>query len=464
MNNSVLHIRPRVTIVMITVVMFWYDIALCQWATLDPNNEFTYSFVAQAFPNTFGRAIHAEFDNDEVVIDGKYYRKLTYRIKPSLEIPYAIRDYLYREEGDKIFRRLGDVEELLIDYDAQVGDKFLNDTWVVMQIGTLDDNRKTVILDSPLGFRRCIEGIGCDFPFFIDVSNLINVPLLAKMINYEKEHEYYNEIIYQKSDIRYIDANNLWKYDVPDWINPPTSVYQKILTDTFTINQRHYFKPAYHDVNDRKWVTYDEYLREFAGRVYGLGHNGKESIIYDFNLIVGDSIQDDANGKLKVVKIDTIQTADGKNRKKWTFDKYCGSVKRGSISWVEGIGTTDGEYHVGNFCLTADPISQLVCFLDHNQPLLNLGNCFNDLVNTERYLDHSLVLAPMPVHNYFSIKSEGVSITKYTILNNIGQVISTKEINTMLYEEDVAHLESGIYFIQVQLENQRLISKKLIKQ
>jgi len=461
MNNAVLRHRSLLIFCFVFVLTWWSDKAIGQWATLDPDNEFTYSFIKNDIPHTFGKTMLVQFEKDEIVVGGKAYKTIKFSIKPSLDIPYIVKDYLYREEGFKIFRRLGDSEELLIDYNAKIGDKFLNDKWEVIQIGILD-GKKIVVLETPYGFVRWIEGSGGDLPFFVDASNDYNLPFLCKMINYNKEQEYYNSLLCKKSEIKYIDPSHLWKYDVPGWIKPPTSIYRKFLPDTIRINQRNYLKSVYYDVSEKKWVEQNALYREFGGKLYEMRDNEEETI-YNFNFVVGDSIQDDSNGKLVVVKLDTIQTADGKKRRKWTFDKLCSSVKRGSIEWIEGIGTTKGEYYPGSLCIIADPSSKLSCFLENKIPVLNQGNCFDELVGLEESLFNKIEIRPMPVQNYFSVRSEDYVIKEYKILNSLGQVIFSKVVNTSSIDEDISFLDDGVYFLQFKMENHQVVTKKLIK-
>jgi Secretion system C-terminal sorting domain len=266
----------------------------------------------------------------------------------------------------------------------------------------------------------------------------------------------------QKSDITYIDPAFLWKYSVPGWINPPTSVYIKFLSDSVKVDNKFYFKRASIDISKNRWEIGSYLFREFGGRVYSM-KNGTEEVIYDFNLIVGDSITDENNGKLKVVKLDTIQTNDGKARRRWTFDKICGEEKIDYVVWVEGIGTTDGEYHPGAICIIADPSSQLSCFLENKVPVINLGNCYDELVNISETLFHSLEMSPMPVQNYLHIESKNIPIKEFKIYSNLGQMIFAKTVNESSIIEDFSFLESGAYFIQIQMENHQIVTRKLIK-
>ncbi len=51
---------------------------------------------------------------------------------------------------------------------------------------------------------------------------------------------------------------------------------------------------------------------------------------------------------------------------------------------------------------------------------------------------------------------------KISLLNTIGQVLETKNINATTMSYDLANLSNGIYFIQVQT-NKGIVTKKVLK-
>lgn len=75
-------------------------------------------------------------------------------------------------------------------------------------------------------------------------------------------------------------------------------------------------------------------IREENKKVYAI-YSGEqlERLIYNFNLVVGDSIQSPYNDShyFKVTKIDTIEVAKGKRKR----------IKLGFDTWIEGVGTLD---------------------------------------------------------------------------------------------------------------------------
>lgn len=268
MNYYVLQRRSLLIFGFIFILQWLPDEAFAQRATLDPDNEFTYTFLNSFHHYTFGKTMHVQFEKDEITLDGNNYKKLKFNIKSSFDIPYDVKDYLYREDGFKIFRRFGDTEELFIDYNAKIGDKFLNDKWKVVQIGMLD-GKKIVVVETPYGFVRWIEGSGGDLPFFVEASNGYNFPGLCKMINYTTEQEYYNDLICKKSEIKikYIDPSHLWKYYVPGiFNNQDYSYYTKILPDTTILNQKKYFRGSTYSVSSQNGLMETRFTENLVVR------------------------------------------------------------------------------------------------------------------------------------------------------------------------------------------------------
>jgi len=141
--------------------------------------------------------------------------------------------------------------------------------------------------------------------------------------------------------------------------------------DSIEINGKYYYQ-AYDSIVNALTPTRD-YYREEAGIVYYLRDNGstdipKEQVIYNFNMVVGDSITYDRNFRLKVLKIDSTTLLDGSKRKRWEL-----SMPRYpySLYWTEGIGANIEPLrpHFIRLIGLVEGLNNLSCYFYKNQLL-----------------------------------------------------------------------------------------------
>lgn len=146
--------------------------------------------------------------------------------------------------------------------------------------------------------------------------------------------------------------------------------YITFFKDSIEIDGKHYYQ-AYDSIVNALTPRRD-YYREEAGIVYYLRDNGstntpKEQVIYNFNMVVGDSITYDRNFRLKVVKIDSITLLDGSKRKRWEL-----SIPRypHSLYWTEGIGANIETLRpqLASFIGLLD-VNNLSCYFHKNELL-----------------------------------------------------------------------------------------------
>ena len=74
----------------------------------------------------------------------------------------------------------------------------------------------------------------------------------------------------------------------------------------------------------------------------------------------------------------------------------------------------------------------------------------------------NITLFPNPATNKIYINSE-IEIKQVRVINNLGQTVLTQPINSKADVVDVAQLASGVYFISIQLNNQMVVIRKIIK-
>ncbi|MDX2361950.1 MAG: T9SS type A sorting domain-containing protein [Crocinitomicaceae bacterium] len=86
------------------------------------------------------------------------------------------------------------------------------------------------------------------------------------------------------------------------------------------------------------------------------------------------------------------------------------------------------------------------------------SNALTDLV-----MDPIVSIYPNPTKNSITISSEQ-KMDRYTIINIHGEVLFINEINSDEFNIDLSSIPNGLYFLQVDFKNGKLVTKKLIKQ
>lgn len=64
--------------------------------------------------------------------------------------------------------------------------------------------------------------------------------------------------------------------------------------------------------------------------------------------------------------------------------------------------------------------------------------------------------------NYIIIDSKGIKLDRYTLYNIYGQNILDKQCNTDYLTIDISHVNTGVYFLNIELNNKELIMEKII--
>jgi hypothetical protein len=235
-------------------------------------------------------------------------------------------------------------------------------------------------------------------------------------------------------------------HEITEWVdglgNP-----QNYATGTFTTEgYTFYFRQ---DIPTKKVYTY---------------RNNQDTLLYDFNLSVGQIYPATANNslypQLKVMHQDSVLLPDGFYHKKWQLGTS--SLDSGYISIIEGVGATSG------FTLDFYPLfeqsSALLCMRNFSSYLYENWN-FTGLI-PPKYSEycaenlglekigpnnHSFEVYPNPANEVLNLnstiqKNENASFKLYTIDGL--EVIKDKKV-ALPAKIDISFLQNGIYIIVV---------------
>ena len=281
---------------------------------------------------------------------------------------------------------------------------------------------------------------------------------------------------YSQTFIPMLDTENSWSID---FISEPigggsqsTYTLQVSLTGTETYNGFDYFL-----VSNQNGET-GCLLREENGILYRYNvDDDEESVMYDFNLTVGDVFNFDemaifgsycsigSNNNYaqsrEVTEVD-IQFLANENRKIIFFENIEGLEE----IWIEGIGSVNGFDPI-SATLDIHDETNLVCFTRNGVTTYfnNASSCNNTNLGVEDFTNKKSILYPNPVKD-ISILQMGPSVqaTNIKIYNCNGNIVSEKTIETSAITINAMEFASGLYFYSIYKNNKVISTDKFIIQ
>jgi len=199
-------------------------------------------------------------------------------------------------------------------------------------------------------------------------------------------------------------------------------------------------KYIYEDTTNKKVYFYDT-------------THQKDSLIYDFNLQVGDTFYSNFWGSIcsSIVVERTLDFFAGINRIKISFSDYP------NIAWYEGVGSLYGLFdNPCNWQLTGGYYSEMLCYFEdstllyHNSSLLD--TCFGSTQIKEIHPEKTF-------QTYFSngnlfIKPTNISSYTFTLYNLIGKKLIEQKVNGNL-ELNLTILSKGLYIYTIYSDNSK---------
>ena len=131
-----------------------------------------------------------------------------------------------------------------------------------------------------------------------------------------------------------------------------------------------------------------------------------------------------------------------------------------------GLGVTVNNVFVNNFFVTGleestsyDFYVQSICSINNSSWI---GPFSSTTLNINNNLDsQNISVYPNPNNKIFNIKST-VKIIKIDVLDILGSKLKTIGPNNNLAEINISENPSGVYFLKISLENENIVTKKII--
>ena len=249
-----------------------------------------------------------------------------------------------------------------------------------------------------------------------------------------------------------------WVYQLYDQFHHPAGVWMSVTLFGDTIIGANTYKKLYGNANSCLGTNY---VREDNKIIYYYSpDSAAEYVLYDFNLLVGDTIfnpyccwQDPDHDTVIVAQIDSSLLADNQYHKYW-FAQDC-------VHWIEGVGNELGLLNAYTFC----PLSGtfwLECFYNDSGFVYGSSLCPLGINNINEKTFSTL--SPNPFTTTATINfSKEIRSGSLRLINLFGQTVLEKNnINGSSIIINRGNLSSGVYLFEVTEKGNRIYSGKAV--
>lgn len=273
------------------------------------------------------------------------------------------------------------------------------------------------------------------------------------------------------------DSTSVWR--VERWYNDETCVYHYnslyYINGTTTIGGKEYYKvyesghywtTSVNPMNPCSGSSYDYNgvfkggIRSEDGKTYGYSDYFPTGLMMDFTLNVGDTLTSELCYEWIVDSIDSVMV-NNDYRKRIHLSSWYEYV------WMlEGVGNSKGLFERFE---SFENDSWFKCYGENGETVYGSGNCDYTVGYHEQYQEEELfIIYPNPTSGIVAVEISNpeYEISSYRLTNIYGKEI---EINNITKKQnnkivlDLINYKSGIYLLQLNVENQEPIIKKIIK-
>lgn len=267
---------------------------------------------------------------------------------------------------------------------------------------------------------------------------------------------------YQLIAQSFVANSNLWS--IKDCQNGNCENYNYWFEDSLTINSQIYSQlntdnPSLLEAFGIPF--YGKYYRQENGKVYlKYDEYSDETLIYDFDLIQGETTVIPLAGEFSVIMIDSLTLESGTRRKRLLIQNI--DIPNQRMYWVEGIGSTRGTMNTQLMAIQ-DTWTELSCFAHENNLEYQLDGCLISSVNNVKQNLVQINCYPNPATNYIIIESSiEEAIKTIEIVSATGNIIHYAA-NSGFSRIELKDVQNGVYFLKAIHKNGSCGFTKIIK-
>jgi hypothetical protein len=270
--------------------------------------------------------------------------------------------------------------------------------------------------------------------------------------------------------------NGIWVYGYSN-SDLSSTTYQYFCNGDTIINSEKFYKLFQYKLycplglclpSDTISPQFKTYIRNNDNKQVVYLDSGKEKVLYDFNLKVGDTIINGLRGKLDGYSSDSyiiVKNIDsalfcGKYHKR--YKTYYFSRYEDSLALIEGLGFDQCLFGKGD--LGCNEYCDGGCYTEKNNASCNNNNCQLLVgINQLPTLIDEVQIFPNPSNSFLNLKSE-VGINKLVILDLSGRpVYLNTSINSSNVKVNIEFLNEGFYLIKIESDTKTIVTKNFIK-
>jgi len=263
-----------------------------------------------------------------------------------------------------------------------------------------------------------------------------------------------------------VDTSKVWSWTFisgTEWGPIYNVTFEKFTTDTIINNKKYTRLTKFYNDSLMLQSNNRSLLRDDTlGRVY-VYSDGTETILFDFNLNVGDTFRTKQLYSDEYLIVDSI--ADKKfaqKIRKHIYFSHC--FYHWNQLWIEGIGCIDQV--PGSACIMFDVF--LSCYLQNGELLYHNSNCNtcyckNEPSNINIKKAIEIKVFPNPSSSYINIELENNNESTLELYNQLGIKYNFK-LNSNINRISINNYLNGIYFYRIIKENEIIKSGTFIKQ
>jgi hypothetical protein len=218
-----------------------------------------------------------------------------------------------------------------------------------------------------------------------------------------------------------------------------------------------------------------------AKKVYYYDFNsGVESLVFNFDLSIGDTVYTSLEDTIWVSDIDSVLLLDGIYHNRYNLVNSnpapCICAWRIPSSLVEGLGYFDGNVYFnephgevaqsqfGRSCAVADGVTLVNNFSSNPTFPGHSGGC-NSILGIEKHIsDNVLGIYPIPSKNLLHLKYGASLPVSYKFINMLGELILNGSITSVESEIDITFLPKGVYCLELCDLKGNNVTRKIIKE
>jgi hypothetical protein len=251
------------------------------------------------------------------------------------------------------------------------------------------------------------------------------------------------------NSIYYVDDTIVHNGNVFYKIFETGEFYQEVINPPGPCNETYLYEGEYRGA-----------VRTENGKTYEL-IGQEEHLLMDFTLNVGDTLFSYISPGLVISSIDSVLVGT-EYRKRFNFSN--GDI----CNWmIEGIGHEAGLFEPMSIIL--EFASEFHCYGENNIPLFGDMNCILNVGYEEISKQiFDVTIYPNPTSGKLTINTSEFAntIKSYSLTDVYGKLVlenNFKSDNNSVFKIDLSKYKTGIYFLQLHLENQGIVFEKIVK-